>query len=69
MLQAITTIIFSGIAAMAIILGMDWINVGYGLHPIIAFPFATCTLIGAVYLQTHPIKDTSDEELNSYDPL
>lgn len=28
-------------------LGMDWINFGYGLHPVIAFPIATITFLFA----------------------
>lgn len=39
--------------------GMDWINVGFGLHPAIAFPMAMLSLLAA-YLIHRSSYDPSD---------
>jgi hypothetical protein len=43
MLQTVSTIMLS-------VLGMDWITVGQGLHPAIAFPAATIIALSALFI-------------------
>lgn len=31
-------------------LGMDWINFGHGLHPVIALPIAAASFIGVCFI-------------------
>lgn len=47
MLRTLTIACLIIIAFITFNMGMDWINIGHGLHPAIAFPITTVTFIGA----------------------
>lgn len=49
MLRIFIAVICTAVALAAVQLGMQWIEVGHGLHPILAFPMATvCIFVIAI---------------------
>lgn len=46
MLRILFTVILSMSFVIFIQLGADWMNLGHGLHPAVAFPLATMCLVG-----------------------
>lgn len=48
MIRTILTILLASIVFITFNLGMDYVNLGYGLHPAIAFPIATLAAIAAL---------------------
>lgn len=50
MLRVILAVALTLIATLYGQAGYNWLDVGHGLHPIIAFPIATLAIIGLIVL-------------------
>lgn len=48
-IYAISALLFMVIAANLGLLGLDWIEIGYGLNPLLAFPLSAICLIGTLH--------------------
>ena len=55
MIHLLTTVVLSLIAFITFNLGMDWINFGHGLHPVIALPIAAASFIGVCFINKSTI--------------
>lgn len=62
-LKYITVLVTTITCVVLFNLGMDYINFGYGMHPLIAFPVATVLLVG-IYFLIHLDLSECDEPIN-----
>lgn len=62
MFKCILPILLTVIAVMSVQLGLDWIELGYGLHPAIAFSsavilvFTSFKLIDSMYMKIYDVE-------------
>lgn len=50
MLRILITMLFTAILILSIQAGVSWVNLGHGLHPIVAFPLATLSALSILGL-------------------
>lgn len=65
MLSILFTAIWLAIAVTLFNLGLDYHSLGYGLHPVIAFPFSVVALTIALYFDITLIKEYHHDPLRS----
>ena len=68
LILALTAVLATAGAVLCASMGMDYIEIGHGLHPAIAFPAATlliCTIAVMIALYTsidnEPVQDAEDD--------
>lgn len=50
MLRILFAVLFTIITILFSQAGWDWLNLGHGLHPVLAFPIATLSFVGVIAL-------------------
>lgn len=56
-IYSINALLFMIIAANLALLGLDWLELGYGLNPLLAFPLAVISLVGFLHCGLVAIDD------------